>query len=241
MESNGIFPLMNAKSITISNDSPDAIDLIFFMVVNTPGFPEGMLYPVVCWEHEEHKGVWFIKALDGFTHIPHIIQRLKSKENDASSTGDSGDILAAGMMEKNDYTWDSIVRATRMSTYWADHVNWAIQECFAQSTVVFWNDYPSLPDEAAQIITFITTKMNTEQREQIIPLLKNYMVAYSGYNHHRMANYKSNNKLETATAMYEAARNSLVDSLSTHPHWGENEAMVDDNGVEYLPRPKNVV
>lgn len=241
MESDGNFPLIGADAIALSNELPETIDLMFCMIVETPGFPQGLLYPAVAWRHELHDNIWFINLLDGFTHIPHIIERLKSKEPDSQRTGDSGDMLAYGMMNKNDFTWDSIVRASNMSEFWKDHINWAIQECFAQATVVYWNEYPSLVDDNTRIATHIITGMNSQEREAIAEKFSNYMFVYSSSNHHSAAAHKSPKKLEESQRVLRVTRENLMEELGITPDWGKELISKDDNGVEFFPKPHIVV
>lgn len=234
MKSSSEFPLSQAKSITLSNQTPEHVDMVFSMVVETPGYPEGVLYPVVAWEEKEYPGIWFINALDGFKHIPHVIDRLREH---ADKVSDIDANLAAGMLNKNDYSWDALVNASAMSDFWKKHIGWAVQECFAQSTSIHWIEYPAASTDDVDIMTHITVNMNGEQRAQIVSDFSEYLKAFSQYNHQMMAKNKKRGKEDGAHTILSDARDNLRAKVESILEIPENIHREDDHGVGFTPKP----
>lgn len=229
--------LSDPQSITLVDHIEGDIDVAFIARVATPGQEVGMLYPVVAQEIEGNAGHWNMCPMDGFAHIPHIIQRLKYQSTRHVDTqGDMMVNILEGMLDKNNYDTASLVRATKASEFWRDNIYAALQECFAQSEIVYFVDYPSAHTEHSSIINRILF-LTPDQRVDIEVLLNDYMVAYATWDT-LDRNDNSRGRKQAALSEVVAKRIDLVEALDEFQDVTKVPNLdKDDHGVDYLSTP----
>lgn len=231
---NNHFPLVDAIAIipTEVNSAPENVDLIYTVVVDAPGQDIGQFGPVKAWKDtSQGDGVWRMCAPHSLECLPDTKVRLKNLvESEAWGSSGAMSSILLGMVEKNDYSWDSLVRAYNADNIWARNIIGLIQETFAQASMLWWVEFPAIDSSSARALIALSEVDNTT-RTQLYPYVEKYMIASSIMDDYQSLSHNSSAR-KGAQYQLDFYTNNLVDALGdSFSHVSDKEKRADDGTV----------
>lgn len=232
------FPLNNATAIQLveADEVPEFVDLIYLSIVDTPNQERGQFGPVLAWADEGNPELWYMCAPHGFTNLDHVKPRLSNLvEMEALDSGDHVAPILSGMVRKNDYSWDSLVRAYSSSDSWADNIIGAIMETVNASSAMWWCAAPTVASEDMRCL-YALAELDDQQRQDTYDQVENYMIAGSIFE--EVAHRRSTNSTEYKVALahnneaLEELRGAIGDKAFKAV---DSKLVVTDEGESYMP------
>lgn len=228
------FPLIQANAIipTSNEETPSDVECIYIVIVDAPGQPRGQFGPVKAWrDTTKGPGVWRINAPHGIESIPSMKERLDNLVDAESwKVGDPAASLLSGMVKKNDYSWDSLVRAYSYNDVWAKNVIGLLQETFSQASMLWWVSLPSIDSDSARFLISLS-EVDNERRVSLEDDVEGFMIAssvmeeYSSKSHNSSARKNAEYQLEEFTDKLRDALGDDLNAASAH------EKTADDGTV----------
>ena len=230
------FPLNNAAAIipTSLEDTPEKVDLIYTVIVDAPDQPRGQFGPVQAWRDEESgEGVWRISVPHSLECIESMKERMDNLvDAEAWKTGDVTSTILAGMVKKNNYSWDSLVQAYCKNDLWAKNVIGMLQETISQTSMLWWCSLPAIESDSAKMIIALS-HVDDSRRKELEDSVEKFMIAssvfeeYSDKSHNSSARISAQNQLDHYTE-------NLMDDLGEDLSVVDSYKKVSDDGVVYL-------
>lgn len=222
-------------SIVLVDRIDNEVDAMFITRVETPEYDHGLLFPVVAQENRGFPGNWMICPMDGFAHIPYVPQRMDILTKQAEENGDSVSSLMGGMMKKNNYSVESLVRACDISPFWKNEIYGALNDFMTKMSVMHYIDYPAAHKEHSVTLNKLLF-LSHKQRQEVSLLVDDYVLNYARWQN-RATGDNSKGRRDSLLRAVEFSRqelNNVIDPIL--PDTIPNEAH-DDNGNLYLKPP----
>lgn len=236
-ENNAVsFPLAGANAIipTGSKDVPDKVDLIYIVIVDSPGQSRGQFGPVKAWQDESKgEGVWRIYVPHSFDLLPMMKQRFDYQVSEGSwASGDTTASIFAGMVKKNDYSWDSLVTAYSKNTLCAQNIIGMIQETFAQASMLWWSAFPAVDSDSTRLLLSLS-QVSNKKRIQIEQQTEDFIKASTVFDDCQHLSYNSSAR-RNAQHQLDHYGQILQQELSIELELVENNKSIADDGTVFL-------
>lgn len=235
-QSNIEFPLINATAIipTKSDETPDEVDCIYTMIVDTPGQPRGQFGPVKAWrDKDKGDNVWRINAPHGIECIPDMKQRINHLvDAEALKNRDLLAPIVAGKVKKEEYSWDSLVHAYKTNDTWARNVIGLLQETFSQSSMMWWVSLPSVNSDSARMILALSD-VDIEERKSLEEDVEGFIIASSVMGEYASKSHNSSAR-KNAQSQLDAYSEKLQMSLGDHLEVVKKHEHIADDGTVFL-------
>lgn len=230
------FPLNNATAIipTSLKDTPDNVDLIYTVIVDTPDQPRGQFGPVKAWLDEDlGEDVWRICAPHSLECIEPMKERMDNLvDAEAWRTGDATSTILAGMVKKNNYSWDSLVQAYSRNDLWAKNVIGMLQETVAQTSMLWWCSLPAIESNSSALLIALSQVDNT-RRKELEDSVEKFMIASSVFEEYSEKSHNSSARI-SAQKQLDYYTQNLIDNMGEDFSAVERYKKVSDDGVTYL-------
>lgn len=161
------FMLSQARRIISVNEIPeDGENNVAVILSKDSNGNIGLLGPIFMSKTRvEQDGDVHIYIKDGFKGLPEIQNKLKLSAENPSVTYRKDPMfdLGSGIVKSNDFSWESIVRAHKVSPGWSELMFGALGESVARAIEYRQVEYPSKTTNTSSIIANLSL-LNTEDR-----------------------------------------------------------------------------
>lgn len=235
-ENTTVFPLIDATAIipTKSDETPDEVDCMYALIVDTPGQPRGQFGPVKAWrDTNAGDNVWRINVPHSIECIPGMKERIDNLvDAEAWKNGDPLASIIAGKVKKDQYSWDALVNAYKVNDTWARNVIGLLQETFSQSSMMWWVAFPSVNSDSARMILALS-EVDNEKRKHLEEDVEGFIIASSVMDEYASKSHNSSAR-KNAQLQLDAYTDQLLTSLQEHLEGVAQHEYTADDGTVFL-------